>query len=377
VRAPERSAHARALPAPDDASLTLGRRIGVLLVLVALGGAIVLAASGGRDDRSPGVAAVPTNAVVATPTLLTQPGATAGTLVAAPLGQPAFVKPDSTLVSKRRVDLRVRVPDPGVPWDGLELRVMRGGDVVRAEAIRPGDVNSRGRVTVKRVPLKRGSNRLTVALANPGGVGPASDTLTIRLDDKPPRLNVTAPREGIAINADSVTVKGRTQAGMRVVVRNVSTKQKEVVFADGEGRFQADLALKRGRATIKVVVKDLAGNQAVEQFAIVRGNGKPEARLSLSRERFRRSALPRTFDARVSVLDADGRPIRGARVVFTFGPPSGAPQVRDKATSKDGVASWSGIRLVKEAGTGEGYVTVRVSLPDGRELVDTELFEVH
>ncbi len=376
VRAPERSSHARALPAPDDASLTLGRRIGVLLVLAALGGAIVLAASGGRGARPAGIGGVPTNAVIATPTALTQPGATAGSLVAAPVGQPSFVSPKSTLVNKRTMPLRVRVPDPGVPWDGLELHVMRGGTQLLAQAIGPEDVNSKGRVTLKSVRLKRGSNKLTVAFANAGGLGPASESLTIRLDDRPPQLKVTAPREGISLNADSVTVKGRTVAGLRVIVRNVSTKQKEVVFADGNGRFQAELGLRRGRATIKVAVADAAGNQRIRELAIVRGDGKPEARLSLSRERFKRSALPRTLDARVSVLDADGRPVKGARVVFSYGP-SGAPaQVRETTTSKQGTASWSGIRVAREAATDGGVVTVRVTLPDGRVLSDTRKFRV-
>ncbi len=376
VRTPERSSHARALPAPDDASLTLGRRIGVLLVLVALGGAIVLAASGGRDDRTEGIGALPTNVVVATPTALTQPGATAGSLVGAPVGQPSFVSPESPLVNKRTVPLRVRVPDPGVPWDGLELRVMRGGTQVLAQAIAPEDVNSKGRVTLKGVRLKRGSNKLTVAFANAGGLGPASEAITIRVDDRKPRLKVTEPRKGVALNADSVTVKGRTVAGMRVIVRNVSTKQKEVVFADGDGRFQAELGLRRGRTTIKVAVADAAGNQAVWEAPIIRGDGKPEARLSLSQERFKRSALPRTLDARVSVLDADGRPVKGARVLFTYGPPGSSPQSRRATTSKQGTASWSGIRVPKEAATDGGLVTVRVTLPDGRELTETRKFRV-
>ena len=132
VRTPERASHARALPAPDDASLTLGRRIGVLVVLAALGFAIVLAASGGRgDDGTSGVVALPSTAAAAVPTGMADAAPTYVPVVGAPTGQPTFVTPDSTLVSKRRRNLQVRVPDPGVPWDGLELRVLRGGTEIR------------------------------------------------------------------------------------------------------------------------------------------------------------------------------------------------------------------------------------------------------
>jgi hypothetical protein len=283
---------------------------------------------------------------------------------------------DSVLVNTREMDLRVRVPDPGVPWEGLELRVMRGGSKIKSQMISPTDVNAKGRVTIRNVPLKRGSNRLSVVFANATGVGPPSDTLTARLDDQPPRLKVTAPRGGTTLNAERVTVKGRTVPGLRAIVRNMITNEKVEALADGQGRFEAVVALKGGRNTIKVAVRDAAGNQNPVQVVVVRGNGRDSARISLSRQRIRRSALPRTIDARVTVLDAEGRPIRGARVDFTFGPEGQGTQVRQATTSKDGVAKWSGMRVVEGAALGEGRVSVLVTLPNGKVLRDAATFRV-
>jgi hypothetical protein len=368
VRVPERPSQARAAaPAPDDAALTLGRRIGVLVVLAALGAAIVLAATGGGGDRAPGVAVLPTPGVAGTAAPTSDPAASVVPVAGAPTGQAAFLTRSDSLVKKRRIDLRVRVPEPGVAWDGLELRVFRGGSQVSTQALAPADLNSKGRVVVRGIPLKRGQNKLTVALANAAGAGPASDTLTIQLDDQPPRLKVTAPRKGATFNHDSVVVKGRTGLSVRVIVRNVTTDQKEEVFADGEGRFEAKLDLKRGRNTLKVAVRDKAGNQNLQEFAIVRGNGRPETRLSLSRASIKRSALPRTIDARTTVLDADGLPIKGAHVVFTFAPWGQDARIRQATTSKDGTAS-SDFRIVADAEKGPGLVTVLVTLPDGRVL---------
>jgi hypothetical protein len=378
VRLAERASHARALPAPDDASLTLGRRIGVLVVLVALAAAIVLAANGGGGGGGvPGAAAQPTDAAhVAAASTVTAPVGSTDPLVPVPVGQPAFLAPASTLVNRKRVPLRVHVPDPGVAWDGLELRVFRGGSEVLRQPIGPEDLNGKGRISLAGIPLKSGSNRLSVALANAGGLGPVSEPLTMRVDDRPPKLRVTAPKSGVAINAGTVTVEGRTVPGIRVIVRNMTTDQKVAAFADGQGRFSAKIGLKRGRATIKVVVSDAAGNQNPKQIVIVRGNGKPQARLTLSRTTFKRAALPRTMDATVSVLDADGRPVKGAQVVFSFAPSGPPARLKPMTTTKLGTARWSGIRLTTDVVVGDGLVTVRVTLPDGRELTSTKHFTV-
>ncbi|MEZ4596343.1 MAG: Ig-like domain-containing protein [Chloroflexota bacterium] len=380
MRLPERQSHARALPAQDDASLTLGRRIGVLVVLIALGGAVLLAANGG-GEQGRGVVATPTAAVAAataaTPaTPVTGPAGPNVAIVGAPTGRASFVAPDATLVNTRRVSLKVRVPDPGVPWDGMELRVLRGGTQVLARAVAPGDLSTKGRVTLKGIPLRRGTNRLTVVLANAAGTGPASDTLTLKLDDRPPRLKVTEPRDASTVNADTVTVRGRTVAGARVIVRNVTTDQKVEAYADGDGSFQAGLRLKRGRDTIKVAVADAAGNQSVRQLVIVRGNGRPDATLWLSRKAFRRSTLPKDLDIRATVRDAEGRPVKGAEVTFAVAPPGPPTQVREATTGRDGVAEWSGFRIVKDVVGGQGLVTIRVTLPDGREITSTKAFEV-
>jgi hypothetical protein len=165
--------------------------------------------------------------------------------------------------------------------------------------------------------------------------------------------------------------------GIRAIVRNMNTNQKVVAFADGAGRFDAKLDLKRGRNTIKVAVSDAAGNENLQQIVIVRGNGKVEARLTLSRQRIKRSSLPRAIDATVTVLDAEGRPIKGARVDFAFGPPgSQPPRVKEKTTGKLGVATWSGIRVTEDAIVGDGVVTVLVTLPDGKTLRDVAKFKV-
>jgi hypothetical protein len=377
----DRSSQARAIPVAgtDDASLTLGRRLGVLVVLAALAGAIVLAASG-RSDRGGGlgvIAPTPTPAattvVPATSVPLTGP---VDPSVARPSGVPRIVEPERTVVSTATIDLRVVVPDPGVPWDELELRVFRGTRQVRIRSVRPDDLSGRDRVTIRGIPLKRGANKLTVAFANPGGAGPASAPLTVRLDDQPPRLKLLSPHSGEIINHPTVTVRGRTGGHLEVTGRNAKADARVRATADGDGSFQMVLPIKRGRNTLTFLVRDAVGNQRPARVTVVRGNGKDTARITLSRASIRRSALPSTIDATVTVLDADGRPVRNAPVVFSFAVPGPPNVLRELTTSKRGRATWSGIRIAKEAVAGEATVAVRVTLPDGRVLTDTEVFTI-
>jgi Glucodextranase, domain B len=369
---PERSSQARAitLPGADDSALTMGRRIGVLVVLAALLGAILLAANGSGSGQRGGVAALATATPVPAPSTL---GAVASNvpIMPLPVGVPEMLTPKATLVSKRLVDLRVVVPDPGVAWDGLQLLVLRGGRAIATQSIGPGDLTKRGRVTIKRVPLKRGTNSLSVALGNPGGQGPASAAVSIRLDDQPPRLKILSPRMGATLNQPTVIVRGRTGPGLPVVVRNVTTGQRIQTNADASGAFHAEVELQRGRDTIAFAVRDPAGNLATKRFAIVRGNGDDEATLHLSRGTIRHASLPATLDATVTVLGADGSPIGGVPVEFVVAPSGPPAMVREFTTNKDGRAVWSGIRIPRDAEAGDGLVSVRVTLPDGRVLTDT------
>jgi hypothetical protein len=373
-RSSERSAQARAIPlaGTDDASLTLGRRLGVLVVLAALGGAILLAANG-AGDRGGGVAA-PTSAV--TPAATNGPAATGVPLVPRPVSVPDIVTPETTLVTTRSMNLRVTVPDPGVPWDDLELRVLRGTREVAAMPVTPDDLDRKRRVVIRGVPLRRGTNDLTVVLANAGGPGPASEPLTIRVDDQPPRLRLEAPRSGAVINAPEAAVRGRTGARLTVVGRNAVVDARVKATADADGSFRIVLPLKRGRNTLTFSVRDAAGNVRPARVTVIRGNGKDEARLSLSPVAIRRSALPRTISATVVVLDANGRPIRGVPVAFTVAPPGLPAAVREMTTSSKGRATWSDIRIGRDAVVGEGLLTVNVTLPDGRVLTDTRVFEI-
>lgn len=371
-RSSDRSSQARALPTPgvDDASLTLGRRIGILVVLAALGGAIILAAGGAGGGGSQGGVVPP----LPTPTPISV-AATHGPvgveLPDPPTIAPSLVTPKRSLLTSRTIDLRIQVPDEGVSWDDLEVRAYRGTRRLASQPIARADLNEKGRVTLRDVPLRRGGNRLTVVLANPGGEGPRSNVVDLTVDDQAPRFVDLRPRGGTTLNANTITVKGTTEPALEVVVRNLTTGTREALTADAKGAFRTDVRLARGANTLSIATQDAAGNQRDERRVVVRGDGRASVALKLSRTTLPHRKLPRSITARATVLDADGKPVAGARVVFIAAPSGMQAFTHETTTNAQGVATWSGLRVTDQAFPGKGLVTVDVTLPSGGTLTRT------
>ncbi len=344
----------------DDGNLSLGRKIGVLVVVAALGGAIILAAGG-----------VGTSHPIAP---LVSPKATAGVAIAGtphpmaspPIGVPTITPPKETLITTRAVDLRLTVPDPGTTMDGLEVRIYRNTKLLTAQP-----VLDTGRIKVKGVPLRRGSNHLTAALGNDGGDGPRSAGISITVDDQPPRIKFLTPRNLATLNQDRVTITGRTDAGLRVTGKDSTSGSTATTTADASGGFAFSLRLAPGRNSISARARDAAGNPGAQKLVIVRGDGRPSVQLRLSKKTLPLTSLPRTIDVRATVLDAKGRPVPGAEVAFSISSPGQLTETNVATTKADGIAVWSGIRLARKGTTrGDGIVTARAILPRGGAAPD-------
>ena len=116
------------------------------------------------------------------------------------------------------IDLRVTVPEPGTTLSGLGVRVYRNTKLLATR-----QVPKVGRIKVKDVPLRRGTNKLTATIANDGGEGPRSD------DRDPHRRRPgaqddgqDAPPDNTVLNARPASrVTGKTEAGLTVIGRNI------------------------------------------------------------------------------------------------------------------------------------------------------------
>ena len=349
----------------DDGSPSLGRRIGVLVVLAALGGAIILAA-GGIGGNKPA-----TPVVSPSPRAVTTTGRTSRPLPSPPVAAPRITTPKNPLIKARTIDLHVTVPEPGTTMTGLEVRVYRNSRLLASQK-----VERVGRMKINGVPLRRGTNKLTATIANAGGDGPRSATVTITVDDQPPKVSVKSPHSNTTLNARRVTITGRTEGGLSVTARNATSGSKVTGTSDAAGAYSLDVSLVPGRNVISVGTRDAAGNLGSASVVIIRGDGRLAANLVLSRDKVRLKSLPKTMNADVTVMDANGRPVEGATVSFSISPPGWQLTSNYSTTSgSDGKASWSHIALPRAgAVAGDGFVTVQVTTADGSSTTDTVHF---
>ena len=342
--------------ADDEEGIPLIRRVGVIAVIVALGGAIVLAANIGGGAGQPAVSPTDRPQANASPV-----PSLATPLPSPPTVAPTIATPDVALIADRVWTASVTIPDAGVPLRTLDLVVYRNGKAVLTQHLKSG-----AQVSVKNIPLKTGVNRISASLSNAGGEGPRSDTVSITVDDQAPSISVKSPHQGDVINAETVIVRGVTDdAGSPVNVRNVQTDQLVKVTPDSDGSFQASIALALGADTVTVTSVDALGKRTSTSLALTRGEGSAHATLKVIPATVLIKDLPTKLDLRVSVDDGDGRPVNGAPVTFSVSQPGVTTATYD-ATTKDGVAELPGVPLPRDgAVAGDGFVTAYVTLSDG------------
>jgi hypothetical protein len=336
------------------------RRAGVLVVVGTLGMAILLA-SGGR--ATPPVAPEGT------------PGATDRTALGTPLPSapviarspglvpavvPVIAPPETTLLRERSWTAQVTVAGAGMPLDGLLVRVFRNN----REVMEPVPVRGQ-RTPVRRIPLRSGTNRITVSLTNGSTDGPRSRPVAIVVDDTAPALELAQPADGDTIDSAILMVSGTTDPGQLVRIRNQTVDAASDVTADDDGAFTGEVRIGPEANRIAVTAQDEAGNAATRTFTVRRGEVKPALILTLKPASVRLRDLPASIDVRAEVRDGNDRPLDDVAVTFSISP-SGLRTDTFQTRTVDGIATWDDVVLPREgASAGSGLVTARAVLPGG------------
>ncbi|MDQ3870834.1 MAG: hypothetical protein M3301_04365 [Chloroflexota bacterium] len=266
-------------------------------------------------------------------------------------------------------DVRGNVASGTRPGPGERVRIYVNGKKAKEQPL--GRASS---FLVRGVPLGTGRNEITAAIVGPRGDSQRSAAITLIYDIVPPAVTVTEPVEGSLVSAPRVTVRGVTEPGSKVAVGNGTTGDGATTMAP-DGRFAVPIALAKGRNTLTISVVDPGRNRTQKTLRLVRVEGQLTAELSLSRTLVYRSRLPGPVTVRVRVIDADGRPIDGARVTFSISPP-GVPTSTFESVTVNGDASWT-LTIPRDGPErGNGFATALVELPDGRTVRDTAPFKV-
>ena len=146
------------------------------------------------------------------------------------------------------------------------------------------------------------------------------------------------------MNSTLATVRGITEPGLTVTVRNPGYGATEAAVADERGVFITEIRLDKGSNRLDIETEDAAGNPTKQSINVVRGDAEPQAKLTLSRSELRSNQLPQKINIRLELDDPDGRPVDGASVTFTLAPP-GLDADTYATTTVDGVARWDGVLI--------------------------------
>jgi hypothetical protein len=289
-----------------------------------------------------------------------------------PVVVPVVAPPEQAVIGETTWNTVVTIDDPGVPLSTLRLQIYRNDKPV-LDLLRVKELT----IPVKRIPLKKGENRIEAALVNNGGEGPRSLPVTVTLDSAPPKVEISSPADGETVTTATVTVKGSTDPGITVVIRNASTGAEQTVTSDDRGGFAAEVRVAEGQNKLTVSAMDAIGNSRTESVTVTVGQGRGNAQLVLSRRSIALGSLPTSISIRLELTDVGGRDANGTPVTFSLSIPGQATETWE-TTAVDGVAMWRDVAIPRgDTVAGEGFVTARAELRDGAIALEaTESFEV-
>jgi bacillopeptidase F len=208
--------------------------------------------------------------------------------------------------------------------------------------------------------LTEGRNDISATLFRSEEESDHSPVVTYFLDLTPPKISITSPKDGAAIDAFQVRIKGTTQAGTTLVARNAANSTSITSAAGKDGSFELALQLAPGTNEIEIDGTDPAGNTGSRTLTVIQGSDEMGVRLSASTYRVSVKNPPRTIQQSVLVTDPAGDPLADATAFFTLQIPGLAPISNSLVTGPDGRASFT-TPLVGELTQGGGIGTVLVT----------------
>jgi hypothetical protein len=329
------------------------------LVVVALGGAVLIVASGGLGKVA---AAIGTTFDGFVTDITRTPAPSPTELVAA--DAPTLEAPEEPYTNQATIDLVGTVPSAVVGAEDTRIRIYvaigKGDPGVVTEI----PVGTSPRFLVPGISLSAGTNAFTATIVGPTNLESERSAAVIYILDKAkPKITISSPKANATINARSVKITGQTQGRSALSAKNLSTNATVTGEADGQGGFSITVPIGTGTNQIQLTATDPAGNVNSATITVRHGTGKLTAKLTTSFYTVKLSKLPEPVTLTVSVTDPDGRALPGANVTFTLAIP-GVPAIASNvlSTGADGKVSFT-TTIPKGATDGQCSVTAIVQTP--------------
>ena len=285
-----------------------------------------------------------------------------GTAVVPPPAAPALTALETTLTRRATTDVAGTLPN-GLTNGANALRVYVNGELER-EREAPNQLD----FTIADVPLAEGENEIQAALVGPGGESDMSQPVTVTRDSTPPEISVTRPEHGSVVYDAVQTLRGDTEPGATLTIREPGAAHAINAIVGGDGRYAAEIHLGMGTNRLILHSEDAAGNDSTMDYEITRSESQGSVTLELSAMELAAADLPQTIDVVATVRDEHGQPSTGAEVTFGLSPPNRGTTTY-RATTADGKAAWKNMIVNGDThAIGEWLITVLVTLDSGEEL---------
>jgi Glucodextranase, domain B len=344
----------------------------MVVAVIALGGGVLLLASGGLGRVAAAIGSTFTG-LVTDLTSTPVPSAAPITVSDAPI----LEAPDEPYTNQPAVDLAGTVPADVVGQAGAVIRIYVAIGDGAMGPVKDVAVGPTPRFLVPGVPLSAGTNTFTATIIGPTDLeSEPSATIAWVLDLSKPKLTITAPTNNALVNATSVKLEGTTQGRTQLSAHNLTTNATVAGAADNKGRFGLLLPIGNGANKIEITATDPAGNVNTARLSVRRGSGVLTARVSASFYQVRLNKLPEPVQLTASVTDPDGKPVVDAEVTFTVAV-KGVPAIASSAlkTGSNGRASFT-TTIPKGAEVGQISVTVTVRTSQFGDVTDRTVITI-
>jgi hypothetical protein len=279
--------------------------------------------------------------------------------LAPPADSPRIALPSEPFTNSTVVDLAITVPVAALGDPTSKVRIYLALEGLEPAPVVDVPVGTTSRMVVP-FELTEGRNNISATLFRGAVESDHSPVVTYVLDVTPPKITVTSPKDGAAIETPQVRIKGTTQSRTDLVARNASNGTSISTAASGDGSFELTLTLAPGTNEIEITGIDPAGNTGASSLTILQGSNEVNVRLSSSSYRVNISKPPSSIQLSVVATDPAGEPLVGATAFFTLQIPGLSPISNELQTGPDGRAVFT-TPLVGELVTGGGIGTVLVT----------------
>jgi hypothetical protein len=333
--------------------LPLAARAILAVSVVALGAAVFLSATGGIG---PFVASLGRSLDDAFGRLTATTTPAPSEVIAT--DAPIIAAPTRPYTNEASATLRITVPVAVVGTSAF-VRVYVALEGLTLTPVAEAPVGDTTQVAVD-VDLTKGRNDFSATVVQGGVESPEAAIVTIVLDQDPPKITISSPKQNATIGDRTVTIIGTTQANSDVVAHNTTNGTTVAGQADGDGAFSIQLAIQQGPNDIDITATDPAGNSTTKTLTVKQGSGDIHAHLTSSLYTIHVSNPPGSLQLTVRVTDPDGAPLAGATATFTLQIPGLQPISGTVVTDDGGRASFT-TSLVGQMKKGTGLATVLVT----------------